>query len=316
MALPPGGAASGGRGRERSLLESGLVDMRRPQERGFIALFAVLSLALLVGVVALILARSGGLLNRDRQEGGGAQARLAAHAALSRVLLQERLRTPRWWLPPLEGKVLLEDGTEVHWTRRPSESRWRVGARPWTPEVQTRWRQLGAQTEGLARWAALLEVRQQGRNKVAGARGDLIQDCGLLRICWQELGLEARWGGPERVWTGDDAGALGRLNLAGADAEILESLSGISAQRLRTIQNQVAQGVVSPAEIGDLLSYQESLALGPYATLRPFVEAIWTVDVHLPTLREPIVQHWRSSLDEGLPGNPWFRLRPLPGDHW
>jgi hypothetical protein len=60
----------------------------------------------------------------------------------------------------------------------------------------------------------------------------------------------------------------------------------------------------------------ELQALEPWTTLRPFSEARWTVEVHLPTLKEPILMAWRSSFDEGPPGNPWFLLRPIPMEQW
>jgi hypothetical protein len=286
------------------------------EERGFIALFALISLSVLVGVVALVLVMGSGHIQRLRRAGGGAQALRAAQEVLSRQLLVDRLRQPRLWLPPLAGESALPDGTVVRWWRRPMEARWRAGSRPWHEAEMSRWTQLGARPEAVTKWAQWLEARLLNRDPALGLKGDLVTDRTFLRGMFADLGLEGSGLAVEQIWTTEEGGSLGRLNLIGADSRALSRLSGIPKERIEAVQATLSGGVENPAQVAGLWSFGEAQAIGPWATLRPFSDARWTVEVRLPTLREPILMAWRSNSDEGPPGNPWFLLRPIPMEQW
>lgn len=288
----------------------------RARQRGFIALFAVASLAVLVGVVALVLVVGSGRVGRLRRAGGEAMAVRAAQEVLSRQLMADRLRQPRLWIPPAAGEAILSDGTVVRWWRRSLEARWRAGARPWRETETSRWIQLGARPEPVAKWAQWLDARSLSRDPALGLKGDLVTDRAFLRAVFADLGLETRGFSVDQVWTADEGGSLGRLNLIGADPRVLSLLSGVPRERIETVQATLAEGVETPSVTANLWSYQESQALEPWVTLRPFSEGRWTVEVRLPNLKDPILMAWRSSFEEGPPGNPWFLLRPIPMEQW
>lgn len=288
----------------------------RATQRGFIALFALISLTVLVGVVALVLVVGSGRVGRLRQAGGEALAVLAAQEVLSRQLMADRLRQPRLWIPPTAGEAVLTDGTVVRWQRRSLEARWRAGARVWRETETSRWIQLGARPEAVAKWAQWLETRSLSRDPALGLKGDLVTDREFLRAVFAELGLEARGFSVDQVWTAGESGSLGRLNLIGADPRILSLLSGVPRERIEAVQAGLAQGLEDPSRVANLWSFQESQALEPWVTLRPFSEGWWTVEVRLPNLKDPILMTWRSSFEEGPPGNPWFQLRPIPMEQW
>lgn len=288
----------------------------RGRDSGFIALYAVLTLATLLGVVALVLAHWQGGIQRDRRMGGTALAERVALGFIHRQLAEERQQTPRPWIPSIRGEARLEDGSGIRWERIPLESRWRAGARPWTPEWEARLIRLGADPEGVQRWKSWMDGRLAQRDPALGIRGDLIQDRGFLARVFAELGLQARWGEPERFWTLDEGGSLGRLNLLATDPDILEALSGVAAQRIREVQSLAASGVPDPAAASAFWRFEEQQALEPLGSIRPFRECRWRVEVSLLNLRDPIVTLWRVSLEEGTPGNPWFRVRPLSLEAW
>lgn len=288
----------------------------RSTESGFIALFAVLSLAVMVGMVAFVLVVGSGRVQRLRRAGGEAQAQRAAQEVLSRQLMEDRLRQPRFWIPPTMGEVMMPDGTLVRWWRRPLEARWRAGARPWREAESSRWVQLGANPESVARWAKWLEARLLNRDPALGLKGDLVMDRKFLRAMFGDLGLEARGLSVDQVWTADGGGSLTRLNLIGADPAALSLLSGVPRERIVAVQAALALGVEDPSRIVSLWSFQEAQAMEPWAVIRPFSEAWWTVEVRLPNLKDPILMAWRSSFEESPPGNPWFQLRPIPMEQW
>lgn len=283
---------------------------------GFIALYAVLTLLVLVGVVALVLAHSSGIMGIQRAEGGKAQADRLAYGFISRQLTVERLQVPHAWTPALQGSWTDESGATLAWTRRPVESRWRAGARPWTPEFQDRLLRLGADPSAVRRWSDWLQDRQLRRDPALGFRGDLVGDPEFLRRIFRDLGLEDRWRSADRIWTLDEGGAMGPLNLLGADPEVVGTLTGLDPARIRQIQARASQGLPDAGAAQSLLDFSESQALAPVASLRAFSEAEWVVEVHLPSLKEPIFTRWRSSLDEGTPGNPWFAIREWGGAAW
>lgn len=286
------------------------------RQRGFIALFAVVSLAVLVGVVTLVLVIGSGQVQRLRRAGGEAQALRAAQEILTRQLMEDRLRQPRLWIPPTRGMAILGDGTVVRWWRRPLDARWRAGARPWHEAETSRWIQLGAEPQRVMAWSQWLEARAMHRDPSLGLKGDLITDQAFLGALFRDLGLEARGWSGEQIWTTEEGGSLGRLNLVGADAAVLSRLSGVPKVRIEAVQESLAQGISDPASALSLWSYQEGQALEPWAVVKPFSEARWTVEVQLPTLKDPILMAWRSSFEEGPPGNPWFQLRPLSMEQW
>lgn len=288
----------------------------RAGERGFVALYAILTLAALLGVAALVIVHWQGGIDRDRARGGKALAERVALDFIHRRLAEERQQVPRPWVSATRGEARLEDGSEVHWERIPLESRWRAGARPWVPEWDGRLIRLGASDEAVLRWKSWMNARMAQRDSALGVRGDLVQDRAFLAAIFADLGLQARWGGPERIWTADEGGSLGRLNVLGADPEMLEALTGVPALRIREVQSLAAPGVPDAAAAAGFWRFEEQQALEPVATLRPFSECRWRVDVRIPNLRGSINTQWRVSLEDGTPGNPWFRIRPISSEVW
>lgn len=288
----------------------------RARQQGFIALFALLSLAVLVGVVTFVLVVGGGRIQRLRRSGGEAQALRAAQEVISRQLIAERLRQPRWWIPPTAGSGALPDGTQVRWWRCALESRWRPAARPWQDMELSRWTQMGASAEATQRWAKWLVDRQVARDPGLGVKGDLITDRAFLIRMFQDLGIESSGLMVDRVWTADTGGSLGRLNLIGADPEVLSRLSGVPRLRIEAAQSALTHGVEDPSAVVQIWSFQEFRALEPWMVIRPFSEARWSVEVRLPTIAEPILMVWRSSFEESPPGNPWFLIRPSSMEQW
>ena len=289
--------------------------MVRPAQRGGIALIALLTLAALVGVVTYVLVVAEGQVQRWRRMGGEAQARRAAYAVISRQLVAERIQQPRAWIPPLVGEGRTEEGIQVRWRREPVEGRWRVGHRIWQEAELERWRRLGADPAACDRWAGWLEARAAQRDPAMGAR-ELVTDRVFLASCFQDLGLARPGRSVDRVWTVDEAGAVGRLNLLGAEASVLADLSGLPAARVLEVQGRLEGGVSDPSELAGLWSFVEGQAVEPWASIRPFPVALWTAEVHLPTLKEPIWVRLRSSGEDGTPGNPWFQLRPWSMEQW
>ena len=285
-------------------------------QSGFISVFAILALTSLVTVVVLILVTGEGQVRRFRAAGGSAKATLVAQDVLSRQMMGERLRQPRWWIPPTMGSEMLPDGTRIRWWRRPVESRWRACARPWSVDDTSRWLRLGADPGRIEFWKTWLDSRAQGRDPILGIRGDLVTDAGFLRGIFRDLGLEDRGLSAEEAWTLDESGSLGRLNLVGADPRILSLLTGIPRERIAEVQASLASGTESPALAAGLWSFMEAQSVEPWAAPRPITEAWWTVEVYLAELKVPIITRWRSSLNDGPPGNPWFRLRPVPLETW
>lgn len=286
------------------------------RQRGFIALFSVLTLVALVGVVTFVLVVGSGQVRMLRRKGALAQATRAAQEVLTRQLYEDHLRHPRLWIPALEGGRILTDGTRVEWARRPVDARWRVGARVWGEDEVMRWIRLGANPERVRHWTAWLEARSLRREPNLGWRGDLITDCTFLEHLCSDIGLTEQGLQASGIWTTDEGGALARLNLIGADPAVLAKLSGVPAERITAVQRSLAQGVEDPAHGSNLFGFQDSQALGPWASIRPFTEAYWSVRVHLPSLSEPVLMSWRSSLEDGPPGNPWFQVHPVSPDRW
>lgn len=285
-------------------------------QKGFIALYALLSLAFLVAVVVLVMAHWSGVIQTHRRKGGLAQAQRVAHAFIHRKLLEDRLRVPRYWIAPMKGEALGEEGARIQWRLHPLDGRWRVGARPWNPEWQSYWERLGARPEAVHAWQIWMEARRNGRDPASGIRGDLVTDPAFAQQIFEGLGLQARWGVPGRMWTLDEGGALSRLNFLGSDPEVLAVLSGVPKERLEEIQNQAAAGLPDASAAQALWRFDEQQAVEPLASIRPFGESLWTVELRLPALKEPILTRWRVSQEEGTPGNPWFKVRPAMEEAW
>ncbi len=285
------------------------------RESGFIALHALLSLAFLVAVAVLVLAHWDGINQRYRQQGGEAQAQRLAAAFIEERLAQEWVASPRPWIPALRGEQAYGAAT-LRWRRLPVEGRWRAGARPWTPEWREAWDRLGASPERTARWQGWLEQRQAAVLGAALGRGDLVQDRRFLQGIFRDLGLEARWTSADRLWTGDEGGSLQRLNLLGADPEVLSKVSGVAQARIEAFQAAAERGLREAGEAQGFWRFDEAQALERWASARPFSTAFWEVEVALPTLRQPVLTRWRVNLDEGSPGNPWFRLQPWSREQW
>lgn len=284
-------------------------------QRGFIALWAVLTLAFLAGVVTLVLARWDRHVTALRREGGLARAERLAHALIQRRMFEDATRIPRMWIPPLAGKDEVE-GITLTWTRIPLDGRWRVGARPWRPDWIQAWRALGGDADRLETWRAWLETRWATRDPRLSSPGDLIQDRDYAARIFRETGLEARWGAAQRLWTLDEGGSLDRLNLLGVDAEVALALTGVSRARIEAFQAQAREGIHDAASAQAFWSFDEGQALQPWLATRPSDTSLWILEVRLPSLPEPVVTRWRVSTDESTPGNPWFHARPWPMELW
>jgi hypothetical protein len=284
-------------------------------QRGFIALYAIVTLAFLLGLVVLVLARWEGYVRARRIEGATAQADRMARTLIHRQMLADAVRTPRLWIPPLAGEEQI-GGMRLTWSRLPLEGRWRMGARPWRPEWIQAWEGLGAKPDRLEVWRSWLEARLAGRDPSLGIRGDLIQDPTFAARIFDDTGLGIRWNVPQRLWTLDESGAMNRLNLVGVDPELASALTGVSLERIMAFQAVAQEGLPDAAAAQAFWRFDEWQALEPWMTPRPFSTALWTLQVHVPSLREPIVTRWRVSTDESSPGNPWFVARPWPRELW
>ena len=285
------------------------------KEKGFIALYALLSLAFLLTVAVLVMAHWDGANQRRRQQGGEAQAQRVAAAFIEERLAQEWTATPRPWVPALRGEQAY-GSANLRWHRLPVEGRWRAGGRPWTPEWCELWNHLGAHPDRSNFWQGWLQQRQAAVLSAALGRGDLIMDRGFLQRVFEDMGLAARWTSADRLWTGDEAGALNRLNLLGADAEVLSVLSGVPKERIEGFQALADKGFQDAAAAQGYWRFDEQQALDRWAGVRPFSVAFWEVEVALPTLRQPVLTTWRVSQDDATPGNPWFRVQPWSREQW
>jgi hypothetical protein len=285
------------------------------EERGFIALYALLSLAFLVGVAVLAMAHWDGMLQSMRRHGGQAQAQRLAYAFIQERLTQEWMTTPRPWVPPSRGEQPYGDAF-LRWSRTPLDGKWRAGARPWTPEWREAWGRLGARPDRLAYWGAWLEQRQALLAQAAYGSVDVVTDAGFLGGLFSDLGMASRWATPGRLWTTDQAGALMRVNLLGCDAEAMSILSGVDKCRMEAFLAQAGLGFQDSSSAMGYWRFDEWQALERWATIRPFTEAQWEVEVKLPTLSEPIPTRWRVSQEDTAPGNPWFRVQPRSPEAW
>lgn len=284
-------------------------------ERGFIALYALLSLAFMVGMAVLVMAHWDGINQRLRQQGGEAQAQRVAAAFIEERLAMEWASTPRPWIPALRGEQAY-GAAVVTWRRIPLEGRWRAGARPWMPEWREAWDRLGARPERSTHWQGWMERRQAQVLNAALGRGDLVMDRRYLGGIFEDLGLAYHWQRADRLWTTDEGGALNRLNLLGADAEALALLSGVAKERIAQFQTLAGSGFADAGAAHGYWRFDEQQALERWASVRPFSVALFEVEVALPTLKQPISTSWRVSQEDGTPGNPWFRVQPWSRELW
>ncbi len=285
------------------------------RNRGFVALHAIVTLTLLMAIVALVLVRWGNDIQRHRRVGGLAVANRAAHEVIQRELFKEFLRAPRLWSPPMAGTAEVQ-GVHLTWTRRPVDSRFRAGARPWSPEMNGAWERLGAKPDRLAFWSAWMERRFTERDPNLGFRGDIVTDPGFLKEIFNDSGLATRWGGPEGLWTMEEAGALVRPNLLGADPQVASALTGVSRERIQEFAKFTQGGLVDATAAQTFWNFSEWQAIQSWMAVRPFSESIWVVEARVPNLKDPIITRWRSGADETLPGNPVFKVRPMNEEVW
>jgi len=285
------------------------------RQQGFIALYAIVTLTFLVGLVALTLVRWEGSINQDRTQGGICQAERAARSLIERQMLADLTRVPRYWIPPLTGEQDLGN-IHLYWTRVPVESRWRMGAGAWRPEWIQGWERLGARRDRLDFWRNWMEDRRTRRDPSLGLRGDLIQDRKFAGSIFVDLGFDRKWGMPQRFWTLDEAGALNRLNLVAVDSQVASALTGVPCDRVDAFQAFAKKGFHDAASAQSFWRFEEWQALEPWMNPRPFSVAIWTIEVSLPSLKEHVVTRWRVSVDESTPGNPWFQAIPIMPELW
>lgn len=285
------------------------------RQRGFIALYALLSLALLLGLAVLALAHWDGLVQRERRLGAEAASQRIAYGFIQEQLLSEMEATPRPWVPALAGEGLYE-GTKIMWRRIPIDGRWRAGARPWTPDFLDAMERLGADKNSLMQWNGWLQSRQSSLNPQVVGRSDLITDPRYLGSLFESTGLARAWGTPERLWTIDPDGSLGRLNLFGADPRVVSALAGIPESRVQAFQSLADKGELDPSSAIGYWRFDEWQALSRWFYVRPFSEEQWEVTVWYPGVRDPSLTRWRISRDDGTPGNPWFRIQSWSLDQW
>lgn len=286
------------------------------RQNGFIALYAVFAIAVLVAIAGLITARWNSRLQILRHRGGVAQARRIGLEVLNRQLAEDNLRVPRMWVPPLKGTAQLKDGSTVTWERTPVDAFWRAGRGPWPIEWQNRLILLGASPTIVHDYQSWLEARFTNNDPTLGIQDDLVTDPQYLDGMFHAMGLDSRWGQARRLWTTDPEGATGRLNLLGTDPEMLSAMTGVSSGRIREIQAACAQGVSDPSITESFLGFEERQNLEPIASIHAFAESRWRVEVQVPNLKETVVTYWRVSLDDGTPGNPWFKIRTISPEAW
>lgn len=291
-------------------------DTTLTRQKGFIALYAVFAIAVLVAIAGLISARWGSRLQTLRRRGGVAQARRIGFEVLNRQLAEDHLKVPRMWVPPLRGTMELKDGSLVTWERVPVDAFWRAGAGPWSVEWQNRLILLGASSTAVHDYQTWLEARFANNDPSLGIRGDLVTDPDYLNGMFHTLGLDRRWGQARRQWTTDPDGATGRLNILGTDPDMLSAMSGVSVTRIKEIQAACDQGVSEPSVLESFWGFEERQSLEPIASIHTFAVSRWRVEVKVPTLKETVVTYWRVSIDDGTPGNPWFQVQPISLEAW